>query len=766
MRRAAFANLTATGAPTMIRIPRLYTVMAASTTLAVTMLTACSQEAVDDDAADSEIALRRGAGAAQLRQLIDQQVGGIAKLKVPPTDALIPLPPADPARPGRYDTTEAKRFLGKLLFHDPVRTARINANQGQPIDLPAGKAFGGTLDAARPDIAAIVAGQKQTGSCGSCHFGEAATKAGAVINLHVGAEGRGYTDADGKFIVRRRVQAVLPKLRNRPLFEGDALVDALPTLTDIYSVGGQRVVTTPALFFHTTGFPGCVPAFAAPPSPALTPCGPPPDALLATGRLDDLDSVGRLSMSVIGFAFNNRLLFGGFAGEPKTTIGSLNPFEDPAGENLTLLLLDAHRMLSFQSEALLGIPAFVKLFKDAFPQEAAQAAAANDPTQLVNDVTVFRATATFLRTVVTRNTPFDRFLAGDDRALTARQRRGAELFFTPAQDGGAGCVSCHSGPMLNKQVNDPDVAGIGHFVDENFANVGIGDHPVQALNSVARGRDPAARGVDTGRFEITSNPDHLYKFRSLTLRQLKDAGNLFHNGSFSSVRDVVSYFNRGVPQDPVVGAAATLDRRFTHPRGDYAPRGLGLSERQVDAVADFIENGLYDPALVNHDPSSTTRTFQPNADDLAFSRNRPDLAALGARDGQMLSLRNIDNDDPLSRRDAGLEFLDVTAQVGVARIDRDRDDGRQRDTYRLTNHSGSVVDTHLLVVAQGLPAGARVRNADGISRAGDPFRRLFLNDGVLLPGQSTTVRFVIERGGRDARLCDYTLRLLSGQGRP
>ncbi len=93
---------------------------------------------------------------------------------------------------------------------------------------------------------------------------------------------------------------------------------------------------------------------------------------------------------MIGFAFNNRLLLGGFAGEPRSTPGSLNPFSDPAQENLTLLLLDAHRMLNFQSAQLLKIPAFVKLFRDAFPTEAAQADAGNDLTLLVNDQTVFR----------------------------------------------------------------------------------------------------------------------------------------------------------------------------------------------------------------------------------------------------------------------------------------------------------------------------------------------------------------------------------------
>ena len=112
----------------------------------------------------------------------------------------------------------------------------------------------------------------------------------------------------------------------------------------------------------------------------------------------------------------------------------------------------------------------------------------SDLNLLINDITVLRATATFLRTTVTRNTPWDRFLAGNNNALTPAQRRGARLFFTSARSGGAGCYSCHSGPMLNKQVNDPDVAGVGQFVEENFYNLGLADHPLQALNAVGEKR--------------------------------------------------------------------------------------------------------------------------------------------------------------------------------------------------------------------------------------------------------------------------------------
>lgn len=708
-------------------------------------------------------AIAHDEGPAQLRQYIGRQTGGLDKLKVPATNAELPVPrQADGSVNYRYETTEAKRYLGKLLFHDPVRSARINVNTAVPLDLPAGTAFGGTMNASAPNIEAIASAQRRDTSCGTCHIGEAAGKAGQRINFASGGEGRGYTDEDGRFIPRRRPQAILNKLRDRPLFDGDALVDALPTLGDIFiDANGQRVVTTPALFYHD----------------------PKPLSLLATGRLDQLDSVGRQAPGMIGFAFNNRLLFGGIGGEVPATPGSLNPFNDPAGENMTLLLLDAHRMLGAQSAELMNIPAFVQLFREAFPREAAEADATHDLSKLVNDVTEFRAQATFLRTVVTRNTPFDRFLAGDNGALTAAQQRGAKLFFTKAESGGAGCFGCHSGPMLNKQPNDPDVAGIGQYVEQNFFNLGIGDHPVQALNALARGRiDFNRRGADgypyhaedTGREEITHDANDLFKFRTVTLRQLKDARTFFHNGSFTRIRDVVQYFNAGMPQDPTAGAASTLSRRFTHPRGDGTPRGLGLSDRQVDDLADFLENALYDPAFVHYDPKSTTDTLQPNERDLAYSKYHPTLAALGAKDGVLLSGLAIDSNDPLSRRDQGLEFLDVSQQAHVSiQSDRRPDHGRRDDVVRITNNSLQGIDTHLLVIVQGLSGQARLVNASGTTRSGDPYLRVFLPEGELRPGQSIVRKLSFEprddrdrRGGPPAPAVRYSVRLLSGQGTP
>ncbi len=73
-----------------------------------------------------------------------------------------------------------------------------------------------------------------------------------------------------------------------------------------------------------------------------------------------------------------------------------------------------------------------------------------------------------------------------------------------------------------------------NFVEENFYNVGIGDHPLRLLGRLVR-NDPNFH--DEGRKEITFRDEDTLKFRVITLRKLKDARTFFHNGSFTKVRD-------------------------------------------------------------------------------------------------------------------------------------------------------------------------------------------------------------------------------------
>jgi len=623
--------------------------------------------------------------AQALRAAIIARVGGLDKLRVPERNEDLPQPTLpDGSVDPRFAITEAKRYLGKQLFFDPVRSNRIKPE------------FGGLPTTA------------QTGSCGSCHLGEVAGKAGQVINLHLGGEGRGFTDAFGDFHVRRRLQP--------------GLVDVIPT-------GVQQIVN---------------------------------GVIIKDGRFDAVDSVPRLSPSMIGFGFNNRLLLGGKAGQPASDPNNLLGL--PAGENLAQIAFDAHRMLETQKNALQQSPVHIKLFQDAFPQEATRYAASGNLDDLINDDTVERAVATFLRTVVTRNTAWDRFLAGDDRALTQRQLRGALLFVRDAAQGGANCISCHSGPMLNKQLGDE----AGRVVEENFYNLGVGDHPLQELARQALG-DPNRH--DIGRGEITGRAEDNFKFRVLTLRQLKDSGGqLMHSAIFNSVREVVEYFNKGVPEDQIAAAAGNVTPRFTHPRGPNSEPGLGLNPREVEDLVDFLENALYDPAFVKSDPNSTTETFELNAKDLTYSIYRPDLAALGGIDGLVASGLCVTSNDSLTRRDRGLEFLEVTSRIQVIRspVYRPSFGPVRLQRLRLLNISSEPVDTHLLLCFKGLPSSVRVARAEGLTTntpaPGLPYLRVFLPGGELTPGSSATV--IVAFFAPPRAQINYTLELLSGQGRP
>ncbi len=423
---------------------------------------------------------------------------------------------------------------------------------------------------------------RQSASCASCHLAPAASKAGQVFNFGVGGEGRLEMDASGGMIVERHQEPTA--------------VDAVPTGVVVRDDEGNVVLD---------------------------------------GGKDAVDSVPRVAPTVIGAAYNVRLLWDGAAGEENEGI---NPDELPAAESIVQLASMNHRMFVDQHLPLQALPVYRELFARAFPDEFAEFEASGDPNDYINADTIQRAIAAFLRTVITRDTPWDHFLRGDDSAMTSRQLRGAYLFALPAAEGGADCLACHSGPALNKIVGDE--AGV--LVEENFFNLGLNDHPLQdQVREVLD--DPSHR--DRGREAVTGLSEDAFEFRTTTLRQLRDAGPFMHSGELATVREVVEYFNDGVAADPEAGSAESLSSLFTHPRGDGA-LGLGLQSTQIDALVDFLENALYDPAFVSDTPGSPTKPFDPSARELDYE---PELEALGAIDGWLPSRMSYGNDDPLSR---------------------------------------------------------------------------------------------------------------------
>ena len=151
-------------------------------------------------------------------------------------------------------------------------------------------------------------------------------------------------------------------------------------------------------------------------------------------------------------------------------------------------------------------------------------------------------------------------------------------------------------------------------------------------------------------------------------------------------------------------------------------------------------------------------------EDLNYSEERPELAELGAIDGKMASGLPQQSDDALTRRDLGIEFLDVASKLDIS-TESSTEDGVQTDVLTIENTSDEIVDTHLLLLASDLTEGVTLMDTEEVTVDGVPFLRTFLEEGVLEPGASfeATLRFEL---GDDADEAEYELGTLSGQGTP
>jgi cytochrome c peroxidase len=123
---------------------------------------------------------------------------------------------------------------------------------------------------------------------------------------------------------------------------------------------------------------------------------------------------------------------------------------------------------------------------------------------------VAKAIATFERTVLSGNSPYDQYKAGKKKAMTPQQVRGMTLFF-----GKARCDACHEG------IN---------FTTNSYHNLGVGtDKP-----------DP-----DAGRYVVTKKDADWGAFKTPTLREIAKTGPYMHDGSLATLEEVVDLYNKG-----------------------------------------------------------------------------------------------------------------------------------------------------------------------------------------------------------------------------
>lgn len=212
-------------------------------------------------------------------------------------------------------------------------------------------------------------------------------------------------------------------------------------------------------------------------------------------------------------------------------------------------------------------PRYPQMFADAFPDEAS-------PIRVQN---VLRAIASFQRVLISGDSPYDRYQAGDTSALSESARRGMELFFSEQVE----CFHCHGGFNLSGAVDHE-----GNFFDQSlFANNGL-------YNVDGAGGYPAN---NRGLFEITNDPRDMGRFKPPTLRNIALTAPYMHDGSLSTLEEVIDHYARGgtlTPEGPNAG-----DGRLS-PLKDGFISGFVLTDQERADLIAFLE-ALTDESFVS-----------------------------------------------------------------------------------------------------------------------------------------------------------------------
>ena len=192
-----------------------------------------------------------------------------------------------------------------------------------------------------------------------------------------------------------------------------------------------------------------------------------------------------------------------------------------------------------------------------------------------NGADLVRAIASYERTQLSFDSPFDHFIAGDKNAIDDSAKRGWELFNNQAR-----CNKCHA---LTDTTRD-----VTNLIDNDFHNIGvlIVQHKVvplarQAEELIKTGDTPAIdqAAIQTdmsalGRFLVTKKEPDIASFKTPNIRNVLMTGPYFHDGSQETLWDVVDHYNKGAGlQDPY------LDQ-------DIQP--LALTESDIDDLVAFM----------------------------------------------------------------------------------------------------------------------------------------------------------------------------------
>jgi len=215
-------------------------------------------------------------------------------------------------------------------------------------------------------------------------------------------------------------------------------------------------------------------------------------------------------------------------------------------------------------------PEYKKMFKQVF----------NKSGQGIKMRHVKQAIATFERTIISGNSPFDRYYFGSDKgAMSKSAVRGLTVFLEQGR-----CVSCHTISQTHAL-----------FTDSRFHNLGIGFERINKdVTELASAYSKAKKkGIDVdvevltnrntselGRFVVSTEARDMGSFKTPTLRNVAKTAPYMHDGSLETLEDVVKFYNNG-------GRVKESDPVFAFQSGGI--RSLDLDDDQIEDLVVFLE---------------------------------------------------------------------------------------------------------------------------------------------------------------------------------
>lgn len=195
------------------------------------------------------------------------------------------------------------------------------------------------------------------------------------------------------------------------------------------------------------------------------------------------------------------------------------------------MITEAHTMnmdSRLAQERLKQVPEYMEMFQEAYAAEPYGGR-------------IYGAIAEFMKTIRTKNAPFDAHLRGDEAALDDRARRGLDLF-----TGKAGCAACHSGPMLS---------------DGGLHATGAPDHPeleTTPERQIAMLRHFASMGTpgymnrreDVGHYVVSKDDADIGTFVTPSLWDVGQTAPYMHSGVFATLDEVVAFYDEGGGEGP------------------------------------------------------------------------------------------------------------------------------------------------------------------------------------------------------------------------